>query len=83
MVRRKLIIRDDSLRRPENCCNLNEILILWVLKRPGAFSEVYNGNVGLKISSNFILQLEKTFDTGVNYGKQCPLARAGGRSVQT
>lgn len=44
---------------------------------------MYTGNVGLMIAGNFILQLEKTFNAGVKYGKQCPLARAGGRSIQT
>ena len=30
-------LRDNSLGRPENCCNLNGILILWGFKCAGAF----------------------------------------------
>lgn len=30
-------LRDNSLGRPENCRNLNEILILWGLKYKGVF----------------------------------------------
>ena len=30
-------LRDNSLGRPENCCNLNEIMILWDFECVGEF----------------------------------------------
>ena len=31
------LLRDNSLERPENCCNFDEILISWDFKRAGVF----------------------------------------------
>ncbi len=43
-------LRDNSRGWPENCCNLNEILILWGFKRAGVFlmksRRAGMGNVG-------------------------------------
>jgi len=32
-----VFLRDNLLGRSENCCNLNEILILWDYKHAGVF----------------------------------------------
>ena len=41
-------LRDNSLERPENRCNLNDILILWASGVQECINKVYMGNLGLR-----------------------------------